>query len=109
MTFPFERVATTGARALATWEQLKSAGRGVPVMIGDDESVGIISVHFNPEWVSYIGNRVKMSVADILAAAQRICHPEDLVAERTRQSAKARADLAQHFARDPHGLKGAKL
>jgi Domain of unknown function (DUF4253) len=34
--FPFEVVETTGAKALADWEKLKSAGRGIPVIIGGD-------------------------------------------------------------------------
>ena len=33
--FPFEIVETTGENALAKWEQLKAAGRGVPVVVGD--------------------------------------------------------------------------
>lgn len=34
--FPFELVRTTGADAPATWERLQSAGRGWPVVIGND-------------------------------------------------------------------------
>ena len=74
MTVPFERVATTGERALATWGELKTAGRGVPVVIGDDQSVGTLGIAFSPEWP------IKRSLAEILSAAEHIRHPEDLVA-----------------------------
>ena len=35
-TFPFERVQTSGELALSTWQQLKRAGRGFPVVLGGD-------------------------------------------------------------------------
>jgi hypothetical protein len=98
MTLPFERIATTGDRALATWEQLKNAGRGVPVVIGNDESVGILAIEFNPNplWPK------RLSLVDTLAAAERIRHPEDLVAERTakRRITAARASVNWRVDRD---------
>jgi hypothetical protein len=75
MPFPFECMATTGAQALATWEELKTAGRGVPVVIGSDESVGILTEAFNPSRLLK-----QPSLAEILATAKRIRHPEDLAA-----------------------------
>src|SRR6266567_2610402 len=82
MVFPFESVATTGERALATWGKLKTAGRGVPVVIGGDEAVGILTEAFSPSRPN------KPSLADILAAAFRICHPNDLVMlQKPRQPA----------------------
>jgi hypothetical protein len=41
-TFPFERIETSGEQALATWEQLKAARRGSPVILDDDRSVATI-------------------------------------------------------------------
>jgi hypothetical protein len=78
MTFPFERVATTGDRALATWGQLKAARRGVPVVMGADEAVRILADAFSPARPN------KTSVAAILAAADCIRHPQDLAEERIR-------------------------
>src|SRR5215469_10947475 len=44
--FPFERVETSGAEALATWERLKGDKRGTPVIIGDDDSlVGLMEIY----------------------------------------------------------------
>ncbi len=34
--FPYEIVETNGENAVAVWEELKNAGRGVPVVLGDD-------------------------------------------------------------------------
>ena len=76
--FPFERIETTGEQGLATWEQLKSAGRGSPVILGDDESVaGIMD--------SYPSRPNKGAVAKILAAADGIEHPKDLVSHRQEE------------------------
>src|SRR5271156_1551398 len=77
--FPFERVDVPGKRALATWEQLKSAGRGFPVVIGDDESFGHLLEPFGPTWPD------KRPVADVLAAADGIRHPEGLAARRAEE------------------------
>jgi hypothetical protein len=98
MTFPFERVATTGDLALATWGQLKAARRGVPVVIGGDEAVRILTDAFSPARLN------QTSVADILAAADCIRHPEDLAEQRARRASDTRAFLTQHFARHPNGL-----
>jgi Domain of unknown function (DUF4253) len=97
MTFPFERVATSGDRALATWGQLKAVRRGVPVVVGDDEAVRILTDAFSPT------RPRKTSVADILASADCIRHPEDLAQQRIREAGNARAFLTQHFARHPDG------
>jgi hypothetical protein len=34
---PYEIVETNGENALATWEELKKAGRGAPVVLGEDD------------------------------------------------------------------------
>src|SRR5579872_4522439 len=34
--FPYEVVDTDGENALAKWEELKKAGRGAPVVLGDE-------------------------------------------------------------------------
>ena len=33
--FPYEIVETSGENALARWEELKKAGRGSPVVLGE--------------------------------------------------------------------------
>jgi hypothetical protein len=78
-TFPFERVQVAGEQALATWEQLKAAGRGFPVVIGDDDSVGLLMAHFSPTWPE------RKTIAEILAAAGAIRHPEGLKAKKAQE------------------------
>jgi hypothetical protein len=73
--FPFEIVETTGQRALATWEQLKTAGRGVPVVVGKD--VENVLGPFDPEY-----NDSRRPVSETLAAAATIRFPEGLFTMR---------------------------
>jgi hypothetical protein len=47
--FPFEVVETTGSNALADWEKLKGAERGIPIIIGGETEVGITAPWFQPE------------------------------------------------------------
>jgi hypothetical protein len=92
--FAFERVEVPGERAMATWEQLKSAGRGVPVVIGDDDSFGNLLVPFGPAWPN------QRLAAEIIAAADGIRHPESLAAYKAREEAKAEY-LTQSFKSRP--------
>jgi hypothetical protein len=94
--FPFERVDVAGKQALATWEHLRSAGRGFPVVIGDDESFGHLLEPFGPTWPD------KRSVAEVLAAADAIRHPEDLAVRGADEEAKARESLKQVFESQPN-------
>jgi hypothetical protein len=70
--FPFERVETSGDRALATWQELRTAGRGAPVVLGDDESVARLT---GSSSAILADNR---TVADTLSKAARVRYPEDL-------------------------------
>ena len=65
--FPFEIVETSGENALAKWEELKKAGRGVPVVVG--ESLDGVLYPFHPD------DPPAMSVAETLAAAESIRFP----------------------------------
>jgi hypothetical protein len=89
--FPFEVVETSGEGALATWEELKSAGRGVPVVVGKD--VESVLGPFDPEerWP-------KRPVSEILSAAEAIRFPEDLFLMRRNEAAVALAAMRK---RDP--------
>jgi Domain of unknown function (DUF4253) len=79
---PFEIVETTGENALAKWEELKSAGRGVPVVVGPD--VEPILDPFQPTPAS-----------EALAAASAINFPEDLPIMRRDENAAALARLRE--------------
>jgi hypothetical protein len=77
--FPFEIVETTGANALAQWQQLKGAGRGVPVVVGDIS--GIL------EPFSADQQATRRPVQEILAAASSIRLPEGLLKMRRDENA----------------------
>lgn len=72
--FPFEIVETSGANALAQWEALKAAGRGVPVVVGNIE--GILQP-FAPD-----EHATLRPVQETLAAANSIRLPESLLKMR---------------------------
>ncbi len=94
--FPFERIESSGEQALATWEQLKAAGRGSPVILGDDRSVATIMGHFHPSWPN------KRTVAEILTAADGIEHPKDLISNRQQEQVRAREYLDKLLEREPN-------
>jgi Domain of unknown function (DUF4253) len=98
--FPFERVETHGDRALATWEQLKAAGRGSPVVLGDDKSVAAtiraLQTNLHPMRPN------KRTVAEILSAADGIEHPKDLINNRQQEQVRARKYLDELLERDPN-------
>ena len=78
-TFHFERMPVTGEQALATWERLKAVAGCFPVIIGDDNSVGLLKGNFNPRW------QEPRPLADVLATAGTIRHPKDLQALRAER------------------------
>lgn len=96
--FPFERVETTGDQALPAWEQLKTAGRGVPVVLGDDRSVATLMDAFSPALPN------QRTVADILAAAAGLRHPEDLSARQVLEETRAHESLLQRLESKPDAL-----
>jgi hypothetical protein len=78
---PFEIVETTGENALAKWEELKRAGRGVPVVLGHENVESILNpFHRTP-------------VSEALAAADAIKFPEDFFIMRRDEGAAALAYL----------------
>jgi hypothetical protein len=82
--FPFEIVETSGENAFATWKDLKTADRGLPVVVGAD--VGNVLEPFHPQWR-------RRSVAEILSAAAAIKFPENLFKMRRDERAEALAAL----------------
>jgi Domain of unknown function (DUF4253) len=79
--FSFEIVETRGEDALATWEELKTAGRGVPVVVGNiDEILG----PFSPGEYETL-----KPVRETLAAADAIRFPQDLAKMRHDQNVAA--------------------
>ena len=93
--FPFEVVETTGERAFDTWEQLRTAGRGSPLVLGGDAELDNLMEPFHPS------NPRRRSVADILAAAAQIKFPEDLAHKRAEDDAASREWLKQYLRQNP--------
>jgi hypothetical protein len=84
--FPYELVETTGENALATWEELKNAGRGAPVVLGDEPENLLFP--FDPLHPA----RLK-PVEAILSDAEAINFPNDLRKLRRAQYAQAMVSL----------------
>ena len=84
--FPFEVVETSGANALAKWEELKKAGRGVPVIVGND--FRDVAHVFDPGNAGVVEG---MSVSESLVAARAIRFPEDFLKMRR----EAEADIPE--------------
>lgn len=80
--FPFEIVETSGESALAKWQELKSAGRGVPVVVGKDIE-GVLGP-FAPGQPA-----TQRPVHETLAAASALRFPEDLTRMRRDLNAAA--------------------
>lgn len=86
--FPYEVVEASGENALATWEQLKSAGRGTPVVLGGD--LDNLLIPFDPR------QRARLTpVPEILAAASAIKFPDDLLKFRQDEHAAVMAVLSK--------------
>ena len=86
--FPFEVVEASGEHALATWEELKNAGRGTPVVLGSEIENFLPAC--NP------AQRAQLPpVQDIVAVAASINFPNDLVKFRRDELAAAMAVLGK--------------
>ncbi len=85
--FPYEVVETNGESALATWEELKTTGRGAPVVLGEDDLDNLLAPFDPKEWP-----RMK-PIEEILAAAKSIDFPDGLRQHRRDEQAKAVAYL----------------
>jgi hypothetical protein len=85
--FPYERLQVPGAEALATWRALKIAGRGVPVVLGDDDAFDEVLTYLydgrTKSWMSK--DQVLAKAKANLEAAAMLRHPEDLRASIERQ------------------------
>jgi uncharacterized protein DUF4253 len=95
-TFPFERVEACGEEALATWERLKLAGRGAPVVLGSDGDVARFADDLRRVYPDT--HPAGRTVEEILAAAAPLRHPDDLIARNASDDVRAREHLQQWLA-----------
>ena len=85
--FPYERLQVPGTEALATWRRLKLAGRGVPVVMGDDDNFDeVLRYLYDPRTESWMSKDQVLERAKAnLEAAAMLRHPEDLRASIEQQ------------------------
>jgi hypothetical protein len=88
--FPYEIVETSGENALAMWEELKKAGRGAPIVLGNEEDLDNLLSFFEQP-----GLRRVEPVEEILAAAGKISFPDSLYQLREDERARTIAYLKQ--------------
>ncbi len=79
---PYERITVEGTQALAEWTRLKSAGRGWPVIVGDDEALTAIADQFSIDDPSILGGPAPSTPpptpAETLQIAAGLQMPQDL-------------------------------
>jgi hypothetical protein len=99
--FPHERMEVAGDEALATWENLRASRRGAsPVVVGNDDDFTKIVQGFT-QWP---GGPTRKTPEQILEAASRLQHPNDLTAKHASDMAKAR-ERALQLMRDRPDLR----
>lgn len=86
--FPFEVVETSGEDALATWQELKKAGRGTPVVLGDNIDKYLPAL--DPAQAARLP-----PVRDVLAEAGTISFPDDLLKFRREEFERTMAALSK--------------
>jgi len=99
--FPLELIETTGSDVGAKWKELRSAGRGYPVVLGwagDDDPLGNLLLPFGP---AREGLPPPMPVDEIAKAAAAIRFPADLAAKTKAESEAAERQLGDQLAADP--------
>jgi hypothetical protein len=100
-TFPYERMAVAGDHALATWEGLRASRADLsPVVVGNDDEFTRI-VQGTAEWP---GGPTRKTTEQILEAAGRLRHPEDLITKHSSDMARIR-ERAMQLMRDRPGLR----
>jgi uncharacterized protein DUF4253 len=90
--FPYQRIETAGELALVTWQQLRSAGRDSPVVLGADRDVALLMGMLDP------ADPTRRSAPEVLAAANGMPHPEGLAARLAEEDARARERMVEEFA-----------
>lgn len=82
--YPVEEVE--GAKALARWEELRAAGQGYPVIVGDAEALSIFG--------EPIGFEEREAPAAIIARAAKLQWPQAIADERRREREAYAAEYA---------------
>lgn len=96
--FPFELVETSGREALAKWGELKTIGRGIPVVFGEGDGNGSLGNLLNPFGPKRPGEPPLRSVEDIARAAASIRFPTDLAHSKKAEEEEAARSLERELA-----------
>lgn len=100
--FPLELIETTGDKALAMWQELKSAGKGSPVVLPGDDDMH----HFDNLLAPFGPNLANVpplrSVEEILSLASSIKFPDDLAKRKKAASEAAVRQLKAGLAANPN-------
>ncbi|MBS0473131.1 MAG: DUF4253 domain-containing protein [Proteobacteria bacterium] len=97
--FPFELVEVRSDQALSKWKDLKSAGRGMPVILGgDDAGLRNLFEPFGPDADKFWP---RPPLAEVLASAAQIRWPDDFAAKRKADEVAAEAGLRKDLEKNP--------
>jgi hypothetical protein len=99
--FPLKVIETTGDKALATWQELKSAGQGSPVVLGGDDEIHPFKNLLTPFSPHRPNVPPLRSVEEILGAAAGISFPDDLAKRKKADSEAALGWFKAHLAANP--------
>ena len=99
--FPLRLIEVSGDQALATWQELKSAGQGIPVVLGGDDDGGSFNNLLDPFGPNGPLVPPPRSVEDILTKAAGIRFPDDLAKRRKAESETALQQLKDMLAAKP--------
>jgi len=92
-TLPFQRHAVPGDRVFAAWQQLRVAGDGYPIIVGDDESLARLA-----EGLAFDDRES----GEILEAAAALQMPEAMAARRRQEHDEA-VDYLRSVGQEPDG------
>ena len=90
--FPFPLIAVRGEHALAQWERMRAEGGGYPVILGDDEALGMITEVLALEELP--------PVEATLAKAANISFPEHIFEMRRKAEAEYAASYPEDYAEE---------
>lgn len=99
--FPLKLIETIGVDALAKWRELKSAGRGSPVVLGGGDEMGSLDNLLAPFGTVGPDAPPPPSVDEILRVAADIRFPDDLVRRNKEVSETALEHLNAMLAANP--------
>jgi hypothetical protein len=97
--FPYERMEVAGEQALATWESVRASRHGASAVVVGDDFMKIVEGF--TEWP---GGPPRKTAEQILEAAARLRHPQDLMTKHSSDMARAR-ERAMQLMRDRPDLR----